>query len=70
LNGAPKTTPWVPILVAAVDSWVDGQGGDVQDVWRYANTIERDSDLVTIAAAALGLKAKQIDGLFITAGAL
>jgi hypothetical protein len=52
------------------DNWIAGSGnGDLQDEWEYGLTIRRDHPAIAALAAAYGLSAATVDGLFIAAAA-
>lgn len=57
-------------LFDAVDAALKEQGGVALQFWEYANTVNRNGQLVTGLGASLGLTEAQIDDLFRTAAAI
>lgn len=54
-------------MLDAVNSWMAQQPEEVQEVWEYALTIERDNPTLADAATAMGLTEDQMDALFVAA---
>jgi hypothetical protein len=57
-------------LLAAVQTWINGQSAERQLIWNTATDFRRDSPLIAAGAAALGLTSDQLDALFITAATI
>ena len=57
-------------LFPQADAAVKAAGGPLADFWEYGNTISRGSPGMAALGKALGLSDKQLDDLFIAAGAI
>lgn len=54
-------------MLDVVNAWIAQQPEEVQEVWEYALTIERDNPTILAAAEALELTIEQLDALFVAA---
>ena len=57
-------------LLGAVTAWIATADAETQIDWEFATEIRRDWPPIAACAAALGLTAAQLDGLFIQAATL
>jgi hypothetical protein len=57
-------------LLTAVQNWVNTQNAETQLIWNTAANFNRNSNLISNGAAALGLTSAQLDALFITAATI
>ena len=57
-------------MLDAVQAWINTQSAETQLVWNSTSTFARDSQLLTNAAADLGVTSAQIDDLFTTAATI
>lgn len=53
--------------LAAVESWVETQGGELKSYWKRSQVVRREHAFVDAARVELGLTSQQMDSLFVLA---
>lgn len=61
---------WLPLIDGAIDDLTEPQKTQARIEWEYAQTVNRDSPIVVMLSAELGMTEEQLDLLFTAAAAL